>query len=177
MRKAISSDIGVASAVKMCRSVSSRASSRWRWSRCAPPRHFGAGRSGAGVAQPDVPRDGLGQGSAGLPDQPRGRARAPSRRGDARGRAHTQTMRASSRRCPLAIAANQDALVDTMAMRGLSYDKNGKFSWRAFADALASSAGRGGRRRAGRRLRRRPRRSRHHRRFKETVFWRNTNPR
>jgi Domain of unknown function (DUF1932) len=39
-----------------------------------------------------------------------------------------------------AIAERQDSLVDEMAARGLAFDKQQQFSWRALADALAALA-------------------------------------
>ncbi len=134
--KAISSEIGVASAVKMCRSVVIKGIESLAVESMRAARHFGA--EDQVLASLDQTFPGMGWNKE-LPDYlisrvaEHGRRRAEEMREVAR----TLSDAGFGPTMSNAIATSQDALIDEMSAGGLSYSKDEAFSWRALADALA----------------------------------------
>jgi 3-hydroxyisobutyrate dehydrogenase-like beta-hydroxyacid dehydrogenase len=134
--KAISNEIGVASAVKMCRSVVIKGIESLAVESMRAARHFGA--EDQVLASLDQTFPGMGWNKE-LPDYLISRVAEHGRRraGEMREVARTLSDAGFEPTMADAIAASQDALIDGMSARGLSYSKNEAFSWRALADALA----------------------------------------
>jgi 3-hydroxyisobutyrate dehydrogenase-like beta-hydroxyacid dehydrogenase len=135
--KPISTDVGVASAVKMCRSVVIKGLESLAVESMLAARRFGAEDAVLASLRETFP--GMGW-EKDLPDYlisrvaEHGRRRAAEMREVARtlGDAGVEAIMAT------AIATRQDALIDAMNEKGLMYSKEKEFSWRALADALAS---------------------------------------
>lgn len=137
--KAIASEIGVASAVKMCRSVIIKGIESLAVESMRAARHFGAEEQVLASLNQTFP--GMGWDKE-LPDYLISRVAEHGRRRAAEMREVARTLSDAgfAPTMSAAIAANQDALVDAMASAGLAYDRNKEFSWRALSDALASDA-------------------------------------
>jgi 3-hydroxyisobutyrate dehydrogenase-like beta-hydroxyacid dehydrogenase len=136
--RAISSEIGVASAVKMCRSVIIKGIESLAVESMRAARHFGAEDQVLASLNQTFP--GMGW-DKDLPDYLISRVAEHGRRraSEMREVARTLSDAGFEPTMAAAIAANQDALVDAMSEAGLTYDKNREFSWRALADALAAN--------------------------------------
>jgi 3-hydroxyisobutyrate dehydrogenase-like beta-hydroxyacid dehydrogenase len=134
--KAISNEIGVASAVKMCRSVVIKGIESLAVESMRAARHFGA--EDQVLASLDQTFPGMGWNKE-LPDYLISRVAEHGRRraGEMREVARTLSDAGFGPTMASAIAASQDALIDEMSASGLSYSKDESFSWRALADALA----------------------------------------
>ncbi|MEJ1961211.1 MAG: DUF1932 domain-containing protein [Gammaproteobacteria bacterium] len=140
--KAISRQIGVASAVKMCRSVIIKGVESLAVESMLAARHFGAEEQVLASLAQTFP--GMGWDKE-LPDYLISRVAEHGRRRAAEMREVARTLEDAGFEPTMAnaIAGRQDELVDAMEYRGLSYSKDEMFSWRRLADALASGASRG----------------------------------
>jgi 3-hydroxyisobutyrate dehydrogenase-like beta-hydroxyacid dehydrogenase len=135
---AISADIGVASAVKMCRSIVIKGLEALTLESMLAARRFGAEREVLASLENSFPHMGWADA---LPDYlvsriaEHGRRRAAEMREVARTLAEVgvePTMAAATARC-------QDALIDAMAARSWVFTHDAPFAWRALADALAQA--------------------------------------
>ena len=137
--KAISTEIGVASAVKMCRSVIIKGIESLAVESMFAARHFGAEEQVLTSLNQTFP--GMGW-DKDLPDYLISRVAEHGRRRAAEMREVARTLHDAGFEPTMAnaIAVEQDALVDAMEQASLSYSKDEKFSWRTLADALASGA-------------------------------------
>jgi len=135
----ISAEIGVASAVKMCRSVVIKGLEALAVESMLAARRFGAEQEVLASLQGTFPQMGW---QDKLPDYLISRAAEHGRRRAAEMRevAHTLEDVGIEPTMALATAARQDALIDAMAAHGLSYPHGQSFSWRWLADALADTA-------------------------------------
>jgi 3-hydroxyisobutyrate dehydrogenase-like beta-hydroxyacid dehydrogenase len=133
---AISADIGVASAVKMCRSIVIKGLEALTLESMLAARRYGAEREVLASLESSFPQMGWADA---LPDYLVSRIAEHGRRRAAEMRevAHTlaevgiePTMAAATARC-------QDALIDAMAARNWVLAREAPFSWRELADALA----------------------------------------
>jgi 3-hydroxyisobutyrate dehydrogenase-like beta-hydroxyacid dehydrogenase len=133
--KAISNEIGVASAVKMCRSVVIKGIESLAVESMRAARHFGA--EDQVLASLDQTFPGMGW-SRELPDYLISRVAEHGRRRAAEMREVASTLSDAGFEPTMAsaIAASQDALVDAMSANGIVYDKDARFSWRQLADTL-----------------------------------------
>jgi 3-hydroxyisobutyrate dehydrogenase-like beta-hydroxyacid dehydrogenase len=134
----ISEEIGVASAVKMCRSVVIKGLEALAVESLFAARRFGAEREVLASLQGTFP--GMGWQDK-LPDYLISRAAEHGRRRAAEMRevAHTLEGVGVKPTMALATAARQDALIDAMTSHDVSYPHGQPFSWRSLADALAES--------------------------------------
>jgi 3-hydroxyisobutyrate dehydrogenase-like beta-hydroxyacid dehydrogenase len=132
----ISDQIGVASAVKMCRSVVIKGLEALALESLLAARRFGAEKEVLASLQGTFP--GMGWQDK-LPDYLVSRVAEHGRRRAAEMRevAHTLEGVGVEPTMALATAARQDALIDAMTSHGLSYPHGQPFSWRWLADALA----------------------------------------
>ncbi len=132
---AIADRIGVASAVKMCRSILIKGIEALSLECLLAARRFGAEQEVLASLHGTYPNMGW---LDSLPDYlvsrvaEHGRRRAAEMREVARTLADVQVEPTMA----LAIAARQDWLIDAMAANGISYPRGGTFSWRALVDAL-----------------------------------------
>jgi 3-hydroxyisobutyrate dehydrogenase-like beta-hydroxyacid dehydrogenase len=143
---AIAADIGVASAVKMCRSIVIKGLESLALESMFAARRFGAEREVLASLESSFPQMGWADA---LPDYlvsriaEHGRRRAAEMREVARTLTEVgiePTMATATARC-------QDALIDAMAECNWVFARDVPFSWRALADALApadTTAGAGG---------------------------------
>jgi len=134
--QAISSDIGVASAVKMCRSVVIKGIEALAVESMRAARHFGAEKQVLASLNETFP--GMGWDKE-LPDYLISRVAEHGRRRAAEMREVARTLDDAGFEPTMAAATAQlqDALVDEMRERGVPYSKEETFSWSQFADALA----------------------------------------
>lgn len=133
--KAISDDIGVASAVKMCRSVIIKGIESLAVESMLAARHFGAEEQVLASLNETFPSMGWDKD---LPDYLISRVAEHGRRRAAEMREVARTLQDAGF-VPLmasAIAQRQDRLIDEMNLKGISYVKDEVFSWRRLADAL-----------------------------------------
>jgi 3-hydroxyisobutyrate dehydrogenase-like beta-hydroxyacid dehydrogenase len=137
--RAISNDIGVASAVKMCRSVIIKGIESLTVESMRAARHFGAEEQVLASLNQTFP--GMGWVKE-LPDYLVSRVAEHGRRRAAEMREVARTLSDAGFEPTMsdAIAKQQDQLVDAMDANGLSYSTDEAFSWRGLADALASRA-------------------------------------
>jgi 3-hydroxyisobutyrate dehydrogenase-like beta-hydroxyacid dehydrogenase len=135
--KAISSEIGVASAVKMCRSVLIKGIESLAVESMLAARHFGAEEQVLASLNQTFPSMGWDKQ---LPDYLISRVAEHGRRRAAEMREVARTLRDAGQTPTMseAIARRQDELIDAMAAKGLQYNAEETFSWRQLADALAS---------------------------------------
>jgi 3-hydroxyisobutyrate dehydrogenase-like beta-hydroxyacid dehydrogenase len=132
---AIADRVGVASAVKMCRSIMIKGIEALTLECLLAARRFGAEQEVLASLNGTYP--GMGWLET-LPDYlvsrvaEHGRRRAAEMREVARTLADVQL----EPQMALATAARQDWLIDAMAARGIAYPRHEPFSWRALADAL-----------------------------------------
>jgi 3-hydroxyisobutyrate dehydrogenase-like beta-hydroxyacid dehydrogenase len=133
---AIAAEIGVASAVKMCRSVVIKGLEALAVESMLAARRFGAERQVLESLQGTFPQMGW---QDELPDYLISRVAEHGRRRAAEMRevAHTLQDVGMEPTMALATAARQDQLIDAMAAQGLAYPRGEPFSWRWLADALA----------------------------------------
>ena len=131
----ISAEIGVASAVKMCRSVVIKGLEALALESMLAARRFGAEQEVLASLQGTFPQMGW---QDKLPDYLISRVAEHGRRRAAEMRevAHTLQEVGIELTMALATAARQDALIDEMVAKGLSYAHGQPFSWRVLADAL-----------------------------------------
>jgi 3-hydroxyisobutyrate dehydrogenase-like beta-hydroxyacid dehydrogenase len=131
----ISAEIGVASAVKMCRSVVIKGLEALAVESMLAARRFGAEKEVLASLQGTFPQMGW---QDKLPDYLISRVAEHGRRRAAEMRevAHTLEGVDIEPTMALATAARQDALIDEMVAKGVSYAHGQPFSWRALADAL-----------------------------------------
>jgi 3-hydroxyisobutyrate dehydrogenase-like beta-hydroxyacid dehydrogenase len=132
---AISGEIGVASAVKMCRSIVIKGLEALTLESMLAARRFGAEREVLDSLNGTFPNMGW---TGKLPDYLVSRVAEHGRRRAAEMRevAHTLQDVELEPTMALATAARQDWLIDAMAASGLTYSHSEPFSWRALADAL-----------------------------------------
>ena len=135
----IDAEIGVASAVKMCRSVVIKGLEALAVESMLAARRFGAEQEVLASLQGTFPQMGW---QDKLPDYLISRVAEHGRRRAAEMRevAHTLQEVGIEPTMALATAVRQDALIDEMVAKGLSYAHGQAFSWRALADALVPVA-------------------------------------
>ena len=133
---AVSRDVGVASAIKMCRSVMIKGLEALCVESLRTARHYGAEDAVLASLAASFPSMGWTQAQ---PDYLVSRVAQHGRRRAAEMREVAQTVAAAGLDPVMAtaIAVAQDALVDEMATRGIAYDATRAFSWRELADALS----------------------------------------
>ena len=134
--QAISSEIGVASAVKMCRSVIIKGLEALAVESMRAARRFGAEKQVLASLTETFP--GMGWDKV-LPDYLISRVAEHGRRRAAEMREVARTLEDAGLEPTMAsaTAALQDALVDEMRAHGIAYSKDEPFSWRRLADALS----------------------------------------
>ncbi|MEJ0040150.1 MAG: DUF1932 domain-containing protein [Gammaproteobacteria bacterium] len=134
--QAISSEIGVASAVKMCRSVVIKGIEALTVESMRAARHFGAEKQVLASLAETFP--GMGW-DKDLPDYLISRVAEHGRRRAAEMREVARTLEDAGLEPTMAAATArlQDGLVDEMRERGVAYSKEERFSWHKLADALA----------------------------------------
>ena len=132
-------EIGVASAVKMCRSVVIKGLEALAVESMLAARRFGAEQEVLASLQGTFPQMGWQEK---LPDYLISRVAEHGRRRAAEMRevAHTLEDVGVEPTMARATALLQDALVDAMAARGVAYPHGEEFSWRWLADALSKDA-------------------------------------
>jgi 3-hydroxyisobutyrate dehydrogenase-like beta-hydroxyacid dehydrogenase len=132
---AIADHIGVASAVKMCRSIMIKGIEALTVECMLAARRFGAEKEVLASLHGTYP--GMGWLDA-LPDYLVSRVAEHGRRRAAEMREVALTLGDVDLEpvMALAIAARQDWLIDAMAGKGIAYPRDRTFSWRALADAL-----------------------------------------
>ncbi|HVY82165.1 MAG TPA: DUF1932 domain-containing protein [Steroidobacteraceae bacterium] len=135
--RVVADRIGVASAVKMCRSVVIKGLEALALESMLAARRFGAEEQVLASLEQTYP--GMGW-EKGLPDYLISRVAEHGRRRAAEMREVARTLRDIGI-APLmasATAERQDFLIDEMSVRGLAYEQDKPFSWRALADTLAA---------------------------------------
>jgi 3-hydroxyisobutyrate dehydrogenase-like beta-hydroxyacid dehydrogenase len=134
--EAISNEIGIASAVKMCRSVVIKGLEALATESMRAARHFGAEKQVLASLNETFP--GMGW-DGDLPDYLISRVAEHGRRRAAEMREVARTLEDAGFEATMAAATArlQDALVDEMRAHGLAYSKEEKFSWSRLADALS----------------------------------------
>jgi 3-hydroxyisobutyrate dehydrogenase-like beta-hydroxyacid dehydrogenase len=135
----LSEEIGVASAVKMCRSVVIKGLEALAVESMLAARRFGAEQEVLASLQGTFPQMGW---QDKLPDYLISRVAEHGRRRAAEMRevAHTLQDVGVEPTMARATAARQDALIDAMAAHGVAYPHGDAFSWRWLADALGKDA-------------------------------------
>jgi 3-hydroxyisobutyrate dehydrogenase-like beta-hydroxyacid dehydrogenase len=138
----IATEIGVASAVKMCRSVVIKGLEALAVESMLAARRLGAEQEVLSSLQGTFPQMGW---TDKLPDYLISRVAEHGRRRAAEMRevAHTLEDVGIEPTMARATAVRQDALIDEMEAQGLSYPHGQAFSWRTLADALADPINRG----------------------------------
>jgi 3-hydroxyisobutyrate dehydrogenase-like beta-hydroxyacid dehydrogenase len=133
----ISDQIGVASAVKMCRSVIIKGLEALTVESMLAARRFGAEKEVLASLQGTFPQMGW---QDKLPDYLVSRVAEHGRRRAAEMRevAHTLEDVGIEPTMALATAARQDWVIDAMAAHGIEYSHAEPFSWRWLADALST---------------------------------------
>jgi 3-hydroxyisobutyrate dehydrogenase-like beta-hydroxyacid dehydrogenase len=141
----VAEEIGTASAIKMCRSIVIKGIEALVVESMFAARRFGAEKAVLASLDKTFPHMGWG---AELPDYLVSRVAEHGRRRAAEMREVALTLEEVGIPPIMATAtANRhDALVEQMASAGIAYPARGAFSWRAFADALAESPDRAGKR-------------------------------
>jgi 3-hydroxyisobutyrate dehydrogenase-like beta-hydroxyacid dehydrogenase len=136
---AISDQIGVASAVKMCRSVIIKGLEALAVESMLAARRFGAEQEVLVSLQRTFPQMGW---QDKLPDYLVSRVAEHGRRRAAEMRevAHTLQDVGIEPTMALATAARQDWVIDAMTAHGIGYPQGKPFSWRWLADALSTQA-------------------------------------
>jgi 3-hydroxyisobutyrate dehydrogenase-like beta-hydroxyacid dehydrogenase len=135
----IASEIGVASAVKMCRSIVIKGLEALTLESMLAARRFGAEREVLASLEQSFPHMGWADA---LPDYLVSRIAEHGRRRAAEMREVVRTLGEIGIEPTMAeaTALRQDALIDDMQSRGWVPERDVPFSWRALADALAPSA-------------------------------------
>jgi len=131
----IADRVGVASAVKMCRSVMIKGIEALAVESLLAARRFGAEEEVLASLNGTFPSMGWLET---LPDYLVSRAAEHGRRRAAEMREVAETLKdvGMEPTMSLATAARQDWLIDAMAEHGVAYPRDRPFSWRALADAL-----------------------------------------
>jgi 3-hydroxyisobutyrate dehydrogenase-like beta-hydroxyacid dehydrogenase len=134
---AVATDIGVASAIKMCRSVMIKGLESLTVECLRAARHYGA--EDAVLKSLDATFPSMGW-TGPLPDYLVSRVAEHGRRRASEMREVAATVAAAGiePRMARATADSQDALVDAMAAAAIGYDRGGAFSWRVLVDRLAN---------------------------------------
>jgi 3-hydroxyisobutyrate dehydrogenase-like beta-hydroxyacid dehydrogenase len=134
--QAIAAEIGVASAVKMCRSVVIKGIEALAVEAMFAARQFGAEQQVLASLNQTYP--GIGW-DKDLPDYLISRVAEHGRRRAAEMREVARTLQdvGIAPTMATAIAERQDRLIDEMNAQGIGYQRHARFSWRALADALA----------------------------------------
>jgi len=134
---ALADEVGVASAVKMCRSILIKGLEALSLECLWAARRLGAEKEVLASLHGTFPTLGW---EAGLPDYLISRAAEHGRRRAAEMREVALTLEevGVEPTMALATAARQDALIDAMAARAIDYEQ--PFSWRALIDALNSGS-------------------------------------
>jgi 3-hydroxyisobutyrate dehydrogenase-like beta-hydroxyacid dehydrogenase len=132
---AIADEIGVASAVKMCRSIVIKGLEALALESMLAARRLGAEKEVLASLQGTFP--GMGWQDK-LPDYLVSRIAEHGRRRAAEMREVARTLEevGIEPTMALATATRQDGLIDAMAARGVTYPRGEAFSWRSFVDAL-----------------------------------------
>lgn len=138
----IATGIGVASAVKMCRSVVIKGLEALAVESLLAARRFGAENAVLASLQGTFPQMGWQEK---LPDYLISRVAEHGRRRAAEMRevAHTLESVGVEPTMARATAVRHDALIDAMAAQGVAYPHGQPFSWSWLADELASTSGKG----------------------------------
>jgi len=133
--RAVSAEIGVASAIKMCRSVMIKGIEALTVECLLAARHYGAEEAVLKSLAATFPSMGWAEAQ---PDYLISRVAEHGRRRAAEMREVAATVAGAglAPHMALATAARQDALVDDMQAAGIAYDSAHDFSWRELADAL-----------------------------------------
>ncbi len=136
----ISDRVGVASAVKMCRSIVIKGLEALVIESLFAARRFGAENEVLASLEETFPHMGW---KDALPDYLISRVAEHGRRRAAEMREVARTLEDVSLEPLMALAAagRQEALVTAMRVRGVQYARERGFSWRALADELARAAG------------------------------------
>jgi len=131
----VSADVGVASAIKMCRSVMIKGIEALTVECLLSARHYGAEQAVLQSLAATFPSMGWAEAQ---PDYLISRVAEHGRRRAAEMREVAATVQGAglAAHMALATAARQDALVDDMQAAGIAYDSSHGFSWRDLADAL-----------------------------------------
>ncbi len=134
----IAAEIGVASAVKMCRSVVIKGIEALAVESMQAARRFGAEEKVLASLNQTYP--GMGW-TKELPDYLISRVAEHGRRRAAEMREVARTLKdvGITPTMSAAIAECQDQLIDRMSEQGIGYRQDEKFSWRVLADSLASA--------------------------------------
>jgi 3-hydroxyisobutyrate dehydrogenase-like beta-hydroxyacid dehydrogenase len=134
---AIADEIGVASAVKMCRSIVIKGLEALALESMLAARRLGAEKEVLASLQGTFP--GMGWQDK-LPDYLVSRIAEHGRRRAAEMREVARTLEevGIEPTMALATATRQDGLIDAMAARGVTYPRGEPFSWRSFVDALGA---------------------------------------
>jgi 3-hydroxyisobutyrate dehydrogenase-like beta-hydroxyacid dehydrogenase len=134
--KAIATEIGIASAVKMCRSVVIKGIEALAVESMMAARRFGAEEQVLASLSQSYP--GMGWDEA-LPDYLISRVAEHGRRRAAEMREVARTLRdvGIEPKMAAATAELQDQLIDAMTRAGIAYRRDEPFSWRALIDALS----------------------------------------
>ncbi len=137
--RAIAEEIGIASAVKMCRSIVIKGLESLTVECLAAARRLGAEREVLESLRETFPAMGW---TDRLPDYLVSRVAEHGRRRAEEMREVARTLRDAGIEPTMAqaTAARQDALIDAMAASGLSYEPDGQFSWVTLLDALSGAA-------------------------------------
>jgi 3-hydroxyisobutyrate dehydrogenase-like beta-hydroxyacid dehydrogenase len=135
----VSDQIGVASAVKMCRSIIIKGLEALTVESMLAARRFGAEKEVLASLQATFPQMGW---QDKLPDYLVSRVAEHGRRRAAEMRevAHTLEDVGMEPTMALATALRQDALIDAMTARGIRYPYGETFSWRWLVDALRNES-------------------------------------
>ncbi len=133
---AIATDIGIASAVKMCRSIVIKGLEALTLECVMAARKLGAEEPVLASLHATFPQLGWQES---LPDYLVSRVAEHGRRRAAEMREVARTLEdvGIEPLMALATAARQAALVEQMSERGIAYPRDAAFSWRALVDALA----------------------------------------
>lgn len=133
----IAAEIGVASAVKMCRSVMIKGIEALAVESMRAARRFGAEDQVLASLNQTYP--GIGW-DKGLPDYLISRVAEHGRRRAAEMREVARTLEdvGITPTMAAAIAETQDELIDAMTEKGIAYSRDQTFSWRALMDTLAA---------------------------------------
>jgi 3-hydroxyisobutyrate dehydrogenase-like beta-hydroxyacid dehydrogenase len=128
--KAVSEKIGIASAIKMCRSVIVKGLEALAVESMFAARHYGAEDAVLASLAASYPHMGWNEKAPRLPHQPRRRTwQAPS--AEMCEVAETLASAGIDPLMSLATAERQDALIREMSEHGIKFDSTKPFSWRA----------------------------------------------
>jgi len=140
--RAVATKVGVASAIKMCRSVMIKGLEALTVECMSAARRYGAEREVLASLAETFPSMGW---TEDLPNYLISRVAEHGRRRAAEMREVMETLQdvGMEPRMSSATAQSQDALVDAMAELGMAYPADGKFEWVPFVDALAGGKAKG----------------------------------